>query len=285
MAFGLAVCLALTGCAVANGGAAEPSARVLNLRHVDDLVLPLDAYAATPAQRRIVQLAEKELMTRCLERLGLKADLPDPPVRSSRPNLRRYGITDEDQAEVFGYDAPEIVNRPRLPDLSPRLGRALSGRGPSTIRGRRVPEGGCEGEAERTLDVGISRPRPDDTITGRLGIATLERSVRDSRVRAVFARWSACMKRSGYGYPTPRDANRDRAFAEGGKQVKRRELATAVADVRCKKETNLVNVWAGVETAYQKLAVAQNKAALTSVRRAVETRLKNAAGVRPGPAR
>ncbi len=94
------------------------------------------------------------------------------------------------------------------------------------------------------------------------------------------------MKRSGYDYSSPREANADPAFVDGRKhRVTKRELATAVADVRCKKETNLVNVWAGVETAYQKLAVAQNKAALTSVRRAVETQLKNAAGVRPGPAR
>jgi hypothetical protein len=86
------------------------------------------------------------------------------------------------------------------------------------------------------------------------------------------------MKRSGYRYATPRDANRNKAFNDGRKhRVTELELGTAVADVRCKREADVVNVWAGVETAYQKLAIAQNRAALTAVRRAVDTRLKNAA--------
>ena len=286
MALGFA-CLALTGCVAAHDdGAAEPSARVLNIRHIEALALPLDAYAVTPAQRRTIQVAEQSLMTRCLERLGLKADLPEPPSRPFGPNIRRYGIAEEGRARLLGYSAPEITRRPRRPDLPRRVEQALSGRGPSMIRGKKVPEGGCEGEAERTLDAGVSGPKKGNAIVEGLGVATLERSARDSRVLAVFARWSACMKRSGYRYSTPRDANRSPSFADGRKhQVTRVERATAVADVRCKKRTNLINVWAGVETAYQRLAIAQNQAALTSARRAVETRLKNAAEVRPGPAR
>jgi hypothetical protein len=283
MALGLGFGLVLTGCAISAGdGAKEPPAQVLDIRDVDAFALPLDAYAATHAQRLSVQMAKVRLMTHCLERLGLKADLPDPRPRPFQPNTLRYGITKEARAVAFGYSVPEISKRPRTPDLSPQVERAVTGKETA----KRVPEGGCEGEADRTLAAGIPGPRPDHTIIGRLGVATLERSERDSRVRAVFARWSGCMKRSGYDYSSPREANGDPAFVDGRKhRVTKHELATAVADVRCKKETNLVNVWAGVETAYQKLAVAQHKAALTSVRRAVETQLKNAAGVRPGPAR
>jgi hypothetical protein len=279
MALGFGLCLALTGCAASHdGGAKEPPAHVLNIQDIDAFALPLDAYSATPAQRLSIQTAEKELMTRCLERLGLKADLPDPQRRPFQPNTRRYGIAEEARAKIFGYSAPEITKRPPRPDLSPQVKQAISGQGPSTIRGKKVPDGGCEGEAGRTLDAGIWGPRADHTIIGSLGLATLERSARDSRVRAVFARWSACMKRSGYDYSTPGDANRNRTFVDGRKhRVTELELATAVADVRCKKETNLINVWAGVETAYQKIAIAQHKAALTSVRRVDEMRIRNAA--------
>jgi hypothetical protein len=100
-------------------------------------------------------------------------------------------------------------------------------------------------------------------------------------VRAVFTKWSACMKRSGYHYSTPRDTNRNRAFNTDGRsrRVTKLELTTAVADVRCKRETNVINVWAGVETAYQKIAIAQNRTALTSVRRVVDMRIKNAANL------
>jgi hypothetical protein len=276
MALGLG--LALTGCAATQGGAKEPPAQVLNIQDIDSFTLPLDAYSANPEQRLLLETAKIRVLARCLERLGLKAELPDPQRRPFRPNALRYGITSEARVKVLGYSVPEITKEPRRPELSPKIEQALSGKGPSTIRRKKVPEGGCAGEAGRILDAGTPDPKPDRSIVGRLSVATFERSVQDSRVRAVFSQWSACMKRSGYRYATPRDANRNKAFNDGRKhRVTELELGTAVADVRCKREADVVNVWAGVETAYQKLAIAQNRAALTAVRRAVDTRLKNAA--------
>ena len=40
------------------------------------------------------------------------------------------------------------------------------------------------------------------------------------------------------------------------------EIATAVADVRCKTQTNLVNTWLTVEAAYQAALISQNLTAL-----------------------
>ncbi|MFI0447445.1 hypothetical protein [Actinomadura sp. 6N118] len=275
----LSLCLALAGCTGSpTDGGKEPPAHVLNIRDINALTLPLDAYSPTRAQRRSIQVAKKALMTRCLEGLGLKADLPNPRNTPFQPNTRRYGIAEEARAGTFGYSAPEISKRPRQPGLSPEVERAVFGKGSPTVRGKKIPDGGCEGKADQMLGAGIPDPKPDLTAVGRLGVATLERSARDSRVRAVFAKWSACMKRSGFNYSTPVDANSDRAFIDSRTHdVTKRETATALADVRCKKETNLINVWAGVETAYQKIAIAQNKPVLTSVRKVLDTRIRNAA--------
>ncbi len=114
MAVGSGLGLVLTGCAISAGdGAKEPPAQVLDIRDVDAFALPLDAYSATHAQRLSVQMAKVRLMTHCLERLGLKADLPDPRPRPFQPNTLRYGITKEARAATFGYSVPEISKRPR----------------------------------------------------------------------------------------------------------------------------------------------------------------------------
>ncbi|MEV3927400.1 hypothetical protein [Actinomadura coerulea] len=57
-----------------------------------------------------------------------------------------------------------------------------------------------------------------------------------------------------------------------------------MADVRCKREVRLVDVWAGVEAAYQERAIARNRPALDGERKARDARLKKAAEVlaRPG---
>ena len=78
------------------------------------------------------------------------------------------------------------------------------------------------------------------------------------------------------------------------------EITTAVADVRCKTQTNLVNTWLTVEAAYQAALISQNLTALARLQASfgrllsrAETllRLPSAAGIvrasqgRPGQRR
>ena len=256
----LVLCVALTGCATA-GASKEPTARPATTT-----AMPLDAYGLTPIQDRSVQLARKRLLTACLRERGIRTDLPDPrPIPFAR-NARRYGVTEESRAATAGYSAPEISERAESPTLPKKTQKALRG------------AHGCQTEATRTLDAGTSTPKPDLSIAAELGAVTLGRSTHDSRVRAVFAKWSACMTKAGYHYSNPQDAIGDPAFTDGlGHRVTRTETATAVADVRCKKATDLVPVWTGVEIAYQRLAIAQNRPRLTAARAFLGIRLRNAA--------
>lgn len=57
------------------------------------------------------------------------------------------------------------------------------------------------------------------------------------------------MLRAGYSYQSPWDANDDRRW--GTITVSQLEIETAVADVSCKKQTNLVGVYSAVQGAYQ----------------------------------
>ncbi|MFC5751672.1 hypothetical protein [Actinomadura rugatobispora] len=256
----------LAGCAAPQG--AEPPVRPLNVRDMNTFTLPLDAYTPAPAQQNTLLAAEKTLVARCLERRGLDADVPDPHPAVSGRNARRYGIVDEARARTLGYSVPEISKRaphPRMPD---EIRRAVRG------------DGGCDDEAGRTLRAGVPDLTAQRRTLDRAAFGAYELALRDSRVRAVFARWSACMKKSGHRYATPPDAVRDKRFLDDAHHTPGpAEIGTAVADARCKRETGVVNVWAGVETAYQDRAIARNRAAFDALRTALTRRLANAANV------
>ncbi|MFB4311535.1 hypothetical protein [Actinomadura sp. GTD37] len=265
--------LVLAGCA-APPHRDEPPARIVHIADVAALVLPLDAYRPTPAQRRSVQRAEKTLVMACLRRFGLAADIADPAPPPFAQNARRYGLADEVRAKKLGYSTPEISKRPPRPELPQQVRQVAWGDGPATVRGRRVPAEGCVGEADRRLNAGV---QPGGTLADRLAFASLEASEQDTRVRAAFARWSTCMKRAGHSYATPMDANRDRRFRDARKHdADQLETETAVADVRCKHQSRLIDVWAGAEAAYQERAIARHRPELDRERKALDARLRNA---------
>jgi hypothetical protein len=73
--------------------------------------------------------------------------------------------------------------------------------------------------------------------------------------------WSRCMARRFYHYGTPQQVERRRWRSPPNKA----EIATAVADVTCKTETNLLNTWLAVEAAYQQALIGQNLATLAQL--------------------
>ncbi|WP_285587644.1 hypothetical protein [Herbidospora sp. NBRC 101105] len=211
------------------------------------LVLPLDAYQVSPEDQLVVARARTELFRGCMARSGFTV-----PVRDAAPavplNHERYLLEDENAAQTRGYHPSEAQ-------------QAISG--PPT---RHPGAGDCEEEAVTglapTKDAAAAMRLVDD-----LKSRSWEQSVRDSRVAAVFAAWSSCMAGFGHHYPNPRAANNDTAFQT--EEPTPREITTAVSDVRCKRQTKVVDTWALVEAAYQKRAIFENRAELEEGRSAI----------------
>lgn len=68
----------------------------------------------------------------------------------------------------------------------------------------------------------------------------------------------------------------DPRFRDGrGHRVTELEKRTAVADVRCKKEVDLINIWATVETTYQRIAISQNKQDLAAAKALLDTKFRS----------
>jgi hypothetical protein len=83
----------------------------------------------------------------------------------------------------------------------------------------------------------------------------------DPRVLAVDAAWSRCMARRGFHYANPQQpANHNWPATPTAA-----ETATAVADVTCKLQVNLINTWLTVEAAYQTALIGQNIGTLANL--------------------
>ncbi|MGW6457813.1 hypothetical protein ACWF94_18195 [Streptomyces sp. NPDC055078] len=103
----------------------------------------------------------------------------------------------------------------------------------------------------------------------------------DSRVRCVFAQWSACMKKNGYEVSDPTGVA-SQLGCEDAALSSPAAITTAKADVACKKKVNLVGVAYAVESAYQQRLVDKNAETLQLVRKQAERRIRLAASLTGG---
>ncbi len=243
-----------------------------------DLVLPLDAFKMSPAEALVFMSASDNLIQRCMADKGF--DVPAiervPLVESG--NERRYGLTDLDSASRYGYQPPTLTDAERRAEVSlrraeasvtsPEAAVAMDGGTFTNVDG---PErvGGCLGWAQAQLDA--TEWAIEDRFVENIAGDAFAKAEADERVRAAFEAWSDCMAAKGYDYPDPWVANDDQRWAppeglESGPLTDGDpQLATAVADVTCKQEVNLVGISLAVESAYQLEMIEDNQERLREI--------------------
>lgn len=291
----IAVVLAGALAACTSGAGDEPEiGEVPVVRDTAELVLPLDAYDYTTEGYRAFVQAGHLLTRECLSRFGviIPADGWDYKLPEfDGLNEGRYRLLDLDAAATRGYNAaPESGRqgfssweemaeyRAQLDRWSPSEEELFLMRGhtypafaerplPLDVNGDPLPEDGCSGEAQRTLTSGLGdKPWPS-------GVDSNERAINDSRVEAAMAAWSECMSARGYDYSSSSEPN-NREWPEPPTDE---EIATAVADIECKLETNLVGIWFAVESAYQQQFIDAHAGELAELRHWLDTVQTNAA--------
>lgn len=263
-------------------GGSSGATRGQALRSSVHLELPIQEYLFSDADLKTVKQAMRTLAQRCMRRYDVSYDFgPPAPALGPRSLMdRRYGLTDEQLARTSGYHLGDRDPRthPVTPPVPP-VGEALtvlSGKErPVEVNGVKVPAHGCAGEAEKKI-AGSGRLGSGDLAQGLNGRSFLATKA-DRRVTKVFRAWSECMKGKGFSYPDPLSVMDDKRFQ--GRTPVPEEKKVATADVACKGRTNVVGVWFGVETAYQKSLIAKNASALGAALEAKESQLAAAAAV------
>ncbi|MEV7419134.1 hypothetical protein [Streptomyces sp. NPDC089919] len=304
--------LAAAGCSAGRpvstaplAGAADPVAVAPQRADPSTWTLPMQAYRPTAEQDRTITDAETTLVERCLAGFGVAWRPPAelPPIGPRNLLDWRYGIHDRAAAAAYGYqvdprqqaryDAALRAEEQR-PGLAPDAQIALAGTdappellaqaGPEARRGRvagrKVPAGGCLGEARRTLG---SDTRGVSPLVQRLTNSSYPQSMAAPAVKAVFARWSACMRAKGFTYPAPMAANDDPQFRPRPQGPSAKEIATAVADIDCRVAHRVAETWHTAEAAAQRRSIADHAGELAADRRALDAVVHKARAVLARP--
>jgi len=261
--------------------------------------LPLDAFIfERPGVVSADTRAQWVLAQQCAQRFGLTFSPPQPDLTPRGLWDRPLGVESEVEARTWGYhqEPDDEVEENYSADLSAVLFGHRDGQEVATFAGQAVPDGGCFGEARRKLADELP-PADDEQYALKLATKAVAEADGDARLRKAYATWSRCMKDAGYDYASPREAMQDERFrpAAGslvapapGKAADDRgtppppsalEIATALADVGCKKESALLGVWVRVVTEYQQREVDDHAAALAELKAALEARYKRAAEI------
>ncbi len=300
----LALLAATAGCAQEGGpdeaavarSGPPPVSAVPAMLSVKSLVLPVEPYLFTDRQVAELFRARSLLTASCMERHGHPwpgpgAPAPDTGTLNPANTAHRYGLTDADAASRRGYHPAPGTEQPAAPKPSDRqpspaellllTGLEADGTPARTDeRGRRIPVGGCQGEATAALS-GDPQKIGNGELVRDINLGSYERSRGDARVVKVFRAWSACMKRYGYDYAVPtRAPGKDPAFA--GPSASAAEIALAGKDIACKRETNVVGVWSTVDAAYQRREIAAKPDELATVKKDIHRQVTTADRVLAG---
>ncbi|MER5937895.1 hypothetical protein ABT121_11290 [Streptomyces sp. NPDC001928] len=251
--------------AASSGTAAEPQ-----VNYVDRL--PIARYSYTDTETAAIESAQQVLTQRCLRTFGISYEPSKPDTETSPPADRRYGLASASEAARLGYHA-DLGPLPPGPDLPKDAlqvfyGNRGAAQGSSeriTYKGKEVPSNGCFGQSVAQLSKEYADPAGAE-IARRISIQSYEDSLADPSVNEGFRKWSACMRSSGFRYPSPLDPLNNKAFQ--GEEISAKEKETAVADVRCKEETGLLDIWLKAESGIQQADIDKNGAALKKLRTA-----------------
>lgn len=243
------------------------------------LHLPVQDYMLTDQQLQAIATARVTLVERCLRRFNIEVPkLPAPtdanlygPVSLTD---RRYGITDPALAAKFGFGLgprdPSLQTKPTQPNLGPDGQTALTGQGRSQINDQSVPDGGCLAEADRELDA--HKPvAADPELPQRLQFQSFEWSKHNPKVRTAFQAWSSCMAVHRYHYSDPLAAAADPQFTSSA-STSRQAIDVATTDIDCKRQTNVVGIWFGVESDYQEEQIHTHASAFERAKEALNAR-------------
>jgi hypothetical protein len=94
--------------------------------------------------------------------------------------------------------------------------------------------------------------------------------ISDSRFVQVQQKWSDCMRGKGYNFDTVKSPHDKFVNAGSVGPATPEEKATAVADVQCKIQTNLVGVAVAVQSAYDEQYIDSHREALAAWRQTLD---------------
>lgn len=250
----LAIALCIAGCAAPLSQNTSGNAEMFPpTPEVERLQLPFDAYSFSLADLYTISNAQDLLIKECMQARGHDWEIVTRPteVKDLR-NRRRYGVLEIRIAQQFGYHAPPGLLTPL--DVEQQYDKRESGLSESQ---KEIAFGtdGCGYEATTRLQPAAS---PDPSLLDQLSRESLEESQAEPTVAAAIVSWRECVRRMGFDYQNPFAAISDpQWWTDDSVGPSPQETAVAVADVSCKQQTGLIDLWHAAEVRIQERLIAQ----------------------------
>ncbi|WP_317454175.1 hypothetical protein [Streptomyces sp. TRM68416] len=252
-------------------------------------VLPLQAYLPDGDQEDLLFDGVEQAKSACMKRYGFDYRPAEPLPKIGPKTLTdlRYGIHDRDVAATYGYKPAgdmsayqrEVRRLMEASVLGPEEEAAMTGQQAGavagSVAGEKLPEGGCGGEAHRRVHGSAT---PVSTLATDLSNEAYTKAQRTEPVRKVFRSWAACMADSGYTYDEPMDAPSDPAFAQP--TVTAEEIATALADLKCRDTHKVAEIWFEEESRIQEQLADKHAQELKEAGRALKKAVQAADALR-----
>ncbi|MFD5116542.1 hypothetical protein ACFWNG_30230 [Streptomyces sp. NPDC058391] len=298
------IVILVSGCSAVGIGESEPGLGPISTPGLDPAAIttPLDGYMPTPEENYALKRARVTLVNQCMRDLGYP-DNPQPLGRFTGERLLAHSgfqLLPVSHVEQFGYaplpspSSGETSEKEYGAAVSEQQGALLTGK-VSDFHGKKVPAGGCEGEAVRVITKGartdqkMSMPDGTKVEAGADGFAEgyaemvisaargeiMSNVHNDSRYKDAVSSWSVCMDKQGFDYKAPLDAWEDKRWQDGGTPSKA-EISTATADMRCKEKINFAGVGTAVQSAYEAKYIEENAEALADLKSKTAQWIKNA---------
>ncbi|MFR9800571.1 hypothetical protein ACL02U_32435 [Streptomyces sp. MS06] len=272
---------------------------------VKGLTLPLEAYLPSYADTVAVDQARTDLQEQCMADYGLSVSLPragaNPSISDNSIDIeRRYGITDRAAAGRRGYlltpdqqksteqKTPELSDaevevltghtKPK-PAAAPTGGHGTDfvGRGKTQparaeYNGKKLRKGGCTGWSRSKFPPVSELSRLADTLAAQ----SLTSSRDEHGVKKAMKEWSGCMEKAGYDVANPYAAMEKGLSKDHGTTASKAQIDIALADVDCKRKSDLIKIWSDAEAAIQKKLIKENKVELTKNKNTFAALVKSA---------
>jgi hypothetical protein len=255
----------------------------------DQIVRSIFPYTVSADQATTIFSAVRVGTEACMRGFGFTLDLPKPPdvqrdIYQNLARTRNYGFFDPASDPSKGYDTKvhqevdtALLNRLPADERAVLDGVDAADKPATTFGGKPVPSGGCGGAGLAAVGGKILIVHD----TGALPDQGPTVPPTDPRIAEVNKKWSACMAQKGFHYATPWDAYIDprwRRLTPAGNDVviPPEEVATAGADLACKREVDLVGVVVAVEGGYDQQYIDSHGAALDHYDKAVAQQVQQA---------
>ncbi|MEV7458284.1 hypothetical protein [Streptomyces rubiginosohelvolus] len=244
-------------------------------RQVMGLSFPLEKYELSNSDMHFIYEASDILIRRCMEKNGHEwAPIRFPKAVEDWGSRLHFGLIEIEVAGKFGYSAAnELSSPPEVRQVVNQMNKRFAQLGQEEIHQAEK----CKNSADLKLtqNATASFARFND-----LKEDTFSAARRAPGVLRAEKAWSSCMRKAGFTYTNSSQPGSDPKWMERpAGRPSSEEIATAVADVKCKQSVNLVELRFDAERRLEKESIQKYQNYLNGIASANSRYLDNARDV------